>query len=285
MSAPAPFQRRSFGEGLRWLPAGAELFATGFGPLAGIASLWLFVSLLGALIPFLGQLLLVLFTPLLTAGVLFGFDRVARGEAPSPMTLFAGWQDPGRRARLLLLGALSIFGSMLAAAVLVGWIGSQIDPSELEAAMSSPQALAEALAGASIGPGLLLAVVLFGLVLAALFFAIPLVMFLEWPVLPALWMSLRASLANWLAFLGFGLAFLAVAMGLGVIMAIVTGATELMLGQFGVFVIQVLILLITLLVQMLMAGAQYVAFRQIFGLPADPKGDDPDPGGDDRLVA
>ena len=279
MSQPTTIRRVGFAAGLRWLPAGAELLFSGLGPMAGLASLWLLISLIAVIVPVIGQLFLVLLTPLLTAGVLVGFDQVRHGQAPPPLTLFAGWKEPRRRSGLLVIGAWSIAGSMLAAGVFFAWLGGQLSAAELEAAAESPEALLQLLEGASIGVGLLLAGAIFALVLSAIYFAIPLVMFEGWPTMTALITSIKAVIGNWAAFLGLGLAFFAVAAGLFLILLLVTAVT-MALGQIGAIVAQVLLLIATMFVQMLMAGAQYIAFCQVFARKSD--GDSTD---EDRLVA
>ena len=279
MNQPVQIRRAGFSAGFRWLPAGAELLFAGLGPLAGLASLWLLISLVAVVIPVIGQLFLVLLTPLLTAGVLVGFDQVRQGQAPPPFTLFAGWKDPRRRATLLVLGAWSIAGSMLAAGVFVGWLGGQMSAEELEAAMKSPDTLIQALEGVSMGGGLLLSGAIFALVVSAIYFAIPLVMFERWPTMTALITSIKAVIANWAAFLGLGLAFIAVAAGLGLILVLIT-AVSLALGQIGIIISQVVILIATMFMQMLMAGTQYVAFCQVFSRRTDEGSPD-----EDRLVA
>lgn len=272
-----------FAAGFRWLPTAAELLFSGLGPMAGVASLWLLVSLIAMVIPVLGQIILVLFTPLLTAGVLAAFDLLAGGRKPHPLTLFKGWQDPARRTGLLLVGSFSLIGSMLAAMVLVGWLSAQVDPAQLEAAMASPETLAQVLSGVSLGGGLLLAALLFSLVLAAIYFAIPLVMFDRWPTLRALTTSLKAVLINWAAFLGFGLAFMVFAAALGLILVLIVSVVSLALGAFGQYLSQVIFLIMTMFVQILMAGTQYLAFCQIFGW--SPEGEPPGPANDEEVIA
>ncbi len=287
MSRGPRLHQVSFRAGLRWLPTSAELLFQAPAGMIGIAALWLLLTMVAMLIPVLGQLLLVLFTPLLTAGVLAAFDLIRQGRIPGPLTLFSGWSDAQRRVSLILLGSFSLAGSMLAAGVLVGWLSSQIDPAELEAIAASPEAMAQALVEANLGAGLIMAALLFSLVLAALFFAIPLVLFGQQSALVSLLASLRAVLLNWLAFIGFGLAVIAMAIGLGVILALMMAVLGLALGQAGMVMIQLLILVVTMLVQVLMAGAQYVAFCQVFGWRPGSGGDSDDAGSerDDQLVA
>jgi hypothetical protein len=284
MSERTVIHRVGFAAGLRWLPAGAELLAAGFGPMAGIASLWLLLSMVAIVVPVIGQLALVLFTPLLTAGVLIAFHRLRQGQPVTPFTLFAAWQDPARRTGLIVLGLVTILGSMIAATVLLGWMSSQLTQTDLEAAMQDPEALLEALAGTSLGGGLIMALIIFSLMLGAIYFAIPLVSFAGWPVWPAMLASIRAIFANWAAFLGFGLVFMLFAAALGLMLALTVSLLGLALGQAGLIISQVLILLATMLVQVLMAGVQYVAFSQVFGWSRSST-DKSDGDSEDQLIA
>ena len=280
---PTP-RKVGFRDGLAWLPAAAALLFGRLGPAAGIAALWLLVSMAALAIPLAGQVALVLLTPMLTAGVLLAFDRFRQGLAISPFILFAGWKDPARRAGLLLIGAWSLFGSLLAAIILAGWLGSQMTPEQLESALADPEQLAQALAGANIGGGLVLAIAAMSFVLASMYFAIPLVMFAGRPAVPSLLDSLRAVLLNWAAFGGFVLVVGLLALGVGVIVLVALTFFGLALGSASAMVSQVLILLVTMLVQVLMAGAQYVAFRRVYGSSTtDAEGRRQD--ADDQLVA
>lgn len=264
MSGGYTIHRARFSEGLGWLPASAEWMRRGFRPMFGVAALWLAVSLI-AVIPVVGQAVLAVITPLLTAGVMLAFDRLGEGRTPLPSTLFAGWQDPLRRGRLLMLGVFAMAGGLAAALVLVSWLTNQIGADQLEAAMRSPETMAEALAGASLGGGLLLSGGIMALVLAALYFAIPLILFGRAPVLAALTTSLRAVLGNWIAFLGFLLAAVAVVAGVFIVLLVITSVLTLALGPVGGFVSQIILLIGIMLFQVLMTGAQYLAFCRIFG--------------------
>ncbi len=266
MSQPYTIQRASFRQGLSWLPASAEMMRGGFRPLLGIAALWLLVSLIG-FVPLIGQLIIVIITPLLTAGVLLAFDRLGEQRIPPPTTLFAGWRDPVRRNSLLTLGLFMLGGAMAAALILFSWLGSQLGQEQLQALLSqeSPEAMAEALTGISIGGGVLLAALVMGLVLAGLYFSVALVMFGRAPAARAFITSIKAVLTNWLAFIGYLIALFAIAMGLGVILVLISTFLTLALGTVGAFITQILMLLGMMLFQILLAGAQYLAFAQIFG--------------------
>lgn len=284
MNMQVRLRRVRFGRGLRWLPAGAELLFSSPGAMAGVAALWLMVSLI-AVVPIIGQGLLAVLTPLLTAGVLKACADASAGKRPAPTTLFSAWRDPQRRAGLLLVGLWGILGSVIAVSILALWLGAQLEPEQLEAAMSSPETLAGTLADTSIGGGLILAALVMTVVMASMYFAIPLVMFARAPVMSSLMTSIRAVLSNFTAFLGLGIAVLLFVLALGVIMGVLVSVFNLALGGAGAMLSQVLFLLMTMFVQMVMAATQYVAFRDIFELPSEHGGDDHTDSDDSQLLA
>lgn len=280
MSGGYSIQRVGFRQGLAWIPASAEWMRQGFRPILSIAALWLGVSLI-AVIPLVGQAILALITPLLTAGVMLAFDRLGEAKNPPPTTLFAAWADPARRGRLLMLGVFGMIGGLTAAIVLVSWLSNQLGADQLEAAVRSPEAMAQALAGASLAGGLALSAAVMALVVAALYFAVPLIMFGQAPVFSALTTSLRAVLGNWIGFAGFALAAIAVVVGLFIVLMLISSVLTLALGNFGNFVSQAILLLAVMLFQVLMTGAQYLAFSQVFGW--SPGLEDELPGSDDLV--
>lgn len=273
------YRKAGFAAGFRWLPAAAELLLAGFGPLAGLAALWLLVSML-AVIPLIGQIAVMLLTPLLTAGAIAAFAQVEAGRRPAPTLLFAAWGRPELRNRLFALGAFGVIGSVLTLVIVASWLGTQVTPEQIQGAQQSPQAMAEMLEQLSFGPLLLLAAGVLAIVMAAMYFAIPLVMFTDSGVAGALGASLRAVFANWAAFLAFGLVFVAMAVALGVVFGLVTLILGLALGGAAQMLTQVLFMLAAMLVQVLMAGAQWVAYKAVFGTPGGDRSET-----DDQLLA
>lgn len=274
MSAPN-YRKPGFAAGLRWLPTAAELLFSGFAPLSGLAALWLLVSLI-AVIPVIGQLAMMLITPLLTAGAIAAFAQVSSGRRPAPTMLFAAWGRSELRNRLLALGAFGVLGSLLALLVLSSWLGSQVTVEQIQAAQQSPDAMAELLQQISLGPMLLVAAGILAAVMAAMYFAIPLVMFRETSAASALTASLRAALANWSAFLGFGLAVIVMVIALGLVFGMAMMILGLAMGSVGQMIAQVLFMLAAMFVQLLMAGSQWVAFRAVFGSPGGDDGQEAD---------
>lgn len=272
MSGPE-YRKPGFAAGIRWLPAAAELLFSSFGPLAGLAALWLLVSMI-AVIPIIGQLAMMLITPLLTAGAIAAFAQVSAGRRPAPTVLFAAWGRSDLRNRLFALGAFAVLGSLAALVVVSSWLGSQITPEQIQAAQQSPEAMAGILEQLSFGPMLLVAVVILAAVMTAMYFAIPLVMFRDIRTVGALITSLRAVLANWSAFLGFGLVAIVMIIALGFVFGVVTITLSLAMGTAAQMISQVMFMLVAMLVQVLMAGAQWIAYADVFGSPGQGKEDD-----------
>jgi hypothetical protein len=273
MTTPS-YRKPGFRAGLRWLPAAAELLFSSFGPLAGLAALWLLVSMI-ALIPVIGQLTIMLITPLLTAGAIAAFAQVAAGRRPAPTILFAAWGRSDLRNRLFALGAFGILGSLLALVVVSIWLGGQVAPEQIQNAQQSPEAMAALLEGVTLGPMLFVAVGILAAVMAAMYFAIPLVMFNDTGAVSALSTSLRAIVANWSAFLGFGLVVIAMVIALGFVFGVIMMTLSLAMGPAAQMITQVVFMLAAMLVQVLMAGCQWLAYTNIFGAP----GRDDDQGG------
>jgi hypothetical protein len=224
------------------------------------------------------------------------FRRIDEGGTARPDQLFDGFRDAAVRTRLLVLGGLLLLGILGAVAAVGAWLAPQMDLEALNALMNDPQAMENdpdrlfaLFEGVNLFGGLALGALVIGLVLGALYFGVPLVYFWNWPVLAALLWSLRAVLVNWLAFLGFGLVVFGLLFALGFVFLLTAGLLALALGPAGDFVGQLLSVLVSLFVQLLMAAAQWRAFRQVFpsgggagpgsGSGVDPAtGDDPDRG-------
>lgn len=270
MNQSPRFAKLGFGDGISWLSRGADLMTKGGRPLIGVATLLLLISLVQWL-PVFGPFLLILISPLLTAGLITVFRVVDEANPPMPMMLFAGWRDPATRMRLFLLGLWLLFGMIAAFAALALWLMPQMDTELFNQAMQDPEAIAanpEALfrlfEGVNVFGGVLIALVIFFIVLGGLYFAVPLVLFWQWPVFSSLLWSLRAMLVNWLAFLGFGLVLAAVFLAAGFVFSLVVGILGLALGSLGQLIGQAVVLIASLFIQLLMAATQWTAFSQVF---------------------
>lgn len=282
MTQGPQIRRHGFTRGFRWLLFAGDLFGRGARTLVPVAGLLLLVFMI-QLVPLIGPLVAVLITPMLTAGLLVAFRAVSAGEQATPGVLFSGWRDERARPGLLLLGVWLMAGSALAILVLAMWLAPQVDLAGVEEAMQDPEALIELLAGANLFGGMVLMSLILAVVLGGLYFAVPLVYFSRWPVGVSLLWSLRALLRNWLAFLGFGAALLVLLVALFLIIGFVSMTLVLAIGQAANLLLQLLNLLMMLFIQVLAAGAQYVAFREVFVWPDGPADDDAPTGDPGRL--
>ena len=118
------------------------------------------------------------------------------------------------------------------------------------------------------GTGLYLAGLCMVLVLMGLYFAIPLSIFGEFGLWPSVRASLRAIITNLFPFLAYLLTLVAVigafVMGLLAILSVLMQLP----GVVGMMISQIVILVASMALQILLAGAQYVAFCEIFGWSA-----------------
>lgn len=283
MAQPPTIDKASFGDGTGWLIAGGELLARGGAPLLRVALVVLLISLL-QIVPAIGPLLLVLISPLVTAGLLDTFRRVEAGEPVAGDSVLAGFRDPGARARLLVLGAVLLLGTGAAIGALGAWLSPQMDLQALTQLMADPETMNQEperliamFEGVNVFGGLVIAATIFAVTLAALYFGVPLVFFWHWPVAAALLFSLRALLINWLAFLGFGLVLVGTLLAAGILYGLIAGIVSLALGAAGAFFVQLLSMALSLFVQLLVAAAQWRAFLRVF--PAGPGRSEGD-GGD-----
>lgn len=271
-------ERASFADGVGWLSAGGNLMARGGAPLFRVATVLLLFSLM-QVIPIIGVFLLLILSPALTAGMLQVFSDIERARPFGPATMLSGLTDAEARSRLIGIGLVFIASMFLAGLVFVGWISGQTDIEALAALLTDQEALNQdplqlfaLLEGVNWFGPMAVALTIVALVLGATYFAVPLVFFWRWPILAALLFSLRAMLTNWIAFLGFGLVVFGVMLLLGLMLSMFGGILQLALGTVGVFLVQLLVILMSLFFQLLMAAAQWRAFLRVFpvGVETEP---------------
>ncbi|MGB0513701.1 MAG: BPSS1780 family membrane protein [Wenzhouxiangellaceae bacterium] len=270
MDSNARIDRATLGDGIGWLSNGGNLLARGGAPLVRIATVW-FLFLLLQLIPLIGMMLFIVISPALTAGLLNVFRGVEQGQTASTDRLLAGFTNGRVRGSLLALGVVFLLGILAASMVFYVWLSQQMDVAALARLLSDPNIVDNQplrvlmmLDGVNVFGGLALGGVIAALVLGAMYFAVPLVFFWNWPVFAALLFSLRAVLVNWMAFLGFGLVLIGVVLLLFIMIAVFGGILTLALGSVGAFLTNFLVMLMSLFVQLLMGAAQWRAFTRVF---------------------
>ncbi|NND43861.1 MAG: hypothetical protein HKN58_00960 [Xanthomonadales bacterium] len=220
--------------------------------------------------------LFVLAVPALTAGVLQALYLVSLGHRPPLMVLFSAFSIPLRLFRLFVLSMVMIAVGMLAAGALLSGSLAGLDPAIIA---RLEQGDMSALAGAdpAVLQRMMLSLALGVLASGALgFFAIPLVWFSGQSAGAALLNGLAAIFRNVLPLLAMVVGLVILAFPVLVLVSLLLGS-----GQASP-VLTLLVLFVLVAYQLVVFGAQYLAFRELFGAPADPDKADP---GDDQLVA
>lgn len=238
--------RVSAGRGIDWLVEGWRLLMRAPLMLLAISLTSLLLYGLVGLIPLLGSLAILLFWPALTAGFFLALKHAHEGRTVAFADLFAPFTE---LSGLVTLGAL-----YLLAVVVISVVGVGVLVVLGGFAAFSGGGL-DQLDWASLGPGLLLAgllfMVLMSLVAMAFIFAPILVHQEQVPAIEALKLSFQASLRNMLPFLLWGLALTLGGFVLGLLMLIP-------------FVGPLILLAFCVLIMPLSAGSLYCAYRDIF---------------------
>lgn len=109
------------GRGIEWLKQGWQLFLRNPGVWIAIAVIMLIVLFVLGLIPFLGQLLVMLALPVLLGGLLQGCRALSAGAELKIDHLFAGFRD--QFGPLVTVGVFYMVGGLLIGAVAVAITG------------------------------------------------------------------------------------------------------------------------------------------------------------------
>lgn len=202
------------GRGWGWIVEGWQLFASAPGIWIVILLIYFGVNFALSLIPLVGGLAYLLLSPVLTAGVLYGADRQARGETLEIGHLFRGFQDQGRMGPLVLLGLISLAGYVLMGLVAVGFMVGGIATSGMaleNLEQNITPEMIEGLFGVGFMVLMLVELTLWAVMLMAMFYAIPLVMLGRQDAWPAVQDSIAACWINMGPLLVFGLVSLVLA--------------------------------------------------------------------------
>lgn len=232
------------GRGWGWIVEGWQLFAKAPGIWIVIMLIYLGISVVLSLIPFVGGLAYTLLMPVLVGGMLYGAAALARGETLEIAHLFRGFQDQERMGPLVLLGLISVAGYVLMALVVMVFMGGGLIMGatlDSTGTVVPPEAMGGLLAGAGL-IALLIVLTIGFLVGMALFYGVPLVMLGGQNAWPAAQDSVAASWINVLPLLVFGLIYLVLA----VVAIIPFGLGLLILGPVTV-------------------GAVYASYQDVFG--------------------
>jgi len=240
-------QHVSAERGWGWYGNGWRFFMRNPGIWILLVVIYMAISVVLGLIPLLGGLINALLGPALFGGLLYGCARLEAGEPLEVAHLFQAFRDSGRTGPMLVLGAITLAGALLAlllgGGLMFGGMYGTHMMGEGGPAMS---------AGALSGLGLLglLVILAINLVVAmALFYATPLVMLEGMAPVDAMKTSISGCLRNIVPLLLFGILFIVLAF---------LAAIPLALGFLVLIPVGV--------------GAVYQSYREVYpGRPAAPQ--------------
>lgn len=192
------------GEGLNWYACGWRLFRRHPVNWVLVFVLMAFFSILLMVIPVVGQLALVLTAPVFLGGLYRAAKAVDDHGHFEIKTLFEGFTDSSKTSSLLLLGAM-----MLAATIVITLIAASLLGGSLMTGYGTGINIAEKIsAGVGTILGMLLLLLLQGLVMMVIVYAVPLVMLDGLAPAAAVKSGFSACLTNLAPLLIFGVVYL-----------------------------------------------------------------------------
>jgi hypothetical protein len=195
------------GQGWQWIVDAWTLTAGYRALFVGLVVAFMALAIVASVVPFVGSIVMGLFTPVLQAGLILGCDALHRGEPLKIDHLFAGFER--HTGRLVMLGGVSVIAGFVMLAI--------------GAVIVGPQALVPLLSGIPPAPDqmvelfmrmLLAALVVIALSLPfymAVWFAVPLIALRGVEVGAAMSASFNACVKNVVPFLVWSVAVLGLA--------------------------------------------------------------------------
>ena len=264
------------GRGAAWWARGFHIFKSAFGTWIGIMIVYLIISMLIGLVPFVGTVGHWLLTPVFMGGLMIGCQSLERDGPLRFSHLFEGFQG-SHFVPLMIIGAVNIALTLAIAAITsIGVIGG-MKLTDMMGAGGDPfnafTGSVRAMTGTGILAGLVVLVIV--AVIAMLnWFAPALVALHGVSAVEAMKLSFVACLRNWLPFLVYGVVAIALmfAAGLGVIgLGLVFGAGAIFgsgggMGAFLGFMVVLMIVAIAgaLIVGPVVFGSTYAAYKDAF---------------------
>jgi hypothetical protein len=247
--------------GYRWFRRGLTLFMQQPWQWLALVGMIFFATLLLVTLPILGLVTVYLIMPGISAGLMLGAQDVAHDRPLRFPALIAGFKQAPRP--LVGIGGVNFLATLLFSLLLsLGW-GPEFQ--RLIELASSPatdvQVMEEALHDMTV-PSLLNLAFLFALSMAN-WFAPALVVFRGQAAGPAMLASVKASLANAVPFLVYGLLFLAVVVVLSVVLGFLLTLLQHVIGQTaGIGMLLVFPVVCALFAQVL--ATMYVSYGDVF---------------------
>jgi uncharacterized membrane protein len=246
MSAPANDEiprRLPAGQGVQWVREGFRLYRRNPLLLSAAFGLLFGIVMALALIPYAGNALSELASPLMVAGFMAAYRAIDSGQELELPHFLAGAKGPA--VPLMTVGAVQLLATMLIVKIMAG-MGFDAEAVMAAAQSGTDPAAMQAIINQAL-PAVLVGLLLFTPLIMATWFAPALILFGGARPTQALLVSLRAVAKNWAAVLVNGLV-------LGLILML-AALVPMMLG---------------LLVAMpILLGSQYAAYQAIFAVWAD----------------
>jgi len=212
------------------------------------------------------MLILLLISPVLWGGLMHAVFEADAGRRVSPMQLFEGFRRPGVLLPLLLLGVLTVL-----AILILGYAAQSILGPEniailqkIAAQQLAPQDVPMEQLETPLLHYLLAAAAVLFVLLAGLFFAVPRVLFDHRPALTAFIESFAACAANVLSLTVYGVLLTVAVFVLLLVLGVVTLLLGV-LGKLGAALGMLAYLGMLLLVLLVSAAGNYLAWREAFG--------------------
>jgi hypothetical protein len=259
-------RRLPAGRGLTWLIQSLALIRAQAARLLFLAVLLQLILGLTQ-VPVLG-LLVVLALPAFSAGLLEAFRRIETGGVLPASILFVPLTQKPANGRLLLLGVVMFAVAALAAILVMGGSDAQPDAGLLQ---QIEQGNVDAIA--QLDPELMFRMMMSALLAVGVsgtisFLAIPLIWFRGMPMARSLLLGLQGLARNWKPFLVLGLGMAVLLVPLLVFFSLLLGLSQSFSPMSLLFA--AMVMLSGLLFQLVVLGTQYLSFKDIYGLPAEP---------------
>ena len=267
--------------GWEWWAEGWRIFAASPGTWIGIVVVYVVVSALIGVVPYVGDLGSSLLTPVFVGGMMVACRAVDRGEPLRISHLFEGFQG-AHFVQLVIVGTVNV--ALVVALKLLGG-GGLMGNMALDKLASGTDPM-EGLAGSALAmSATALLVLLVVLVVATVFamlnwFAPALITLRGLRAVEAMKLSLVASLRNWVPFLVYGIivivagvvltvamVILAVALGAGGLIA-TQGLEQGIMAFIGFFaVMAIVVMVLTAVIGPIAVGSIYAGFKDTLDDP------------------
>lgn len=249
--------------GWHWIKQAWRQYAGAPWPWAAAVVLLYAINMLLSFVPVIGSLASLVLGPVFLGGLMLGARAQDRSGGFRTTAVFDGFSRNG--GQLALVGVLyfvALMAAFMVAAALT-MAGGAISASAMEAlASNDPEAVA-----AVMGPGILLLLLIVMLlivpIIMAYWFAPALVAIDDMPAMQAMLTSFRACLMNIVPFLIYGLAFLAIMVGGGLVFGLAAAAVGAVAGPLA-FIVALLAVPLLIVFGTVIVASIYTGYRDVF---------------------